>query len=202
MLRRELIDQVPKGPNCVLEVGCGEGLTGAALKDEGRAHFVAGVELNADSGDQARKVLDHVIVGDIEHIDLPFSASQFDIIMLGDVLEHLVDPWMHFKRILTYLKYDGIVIVSLPNVRNWKVVFPLLFRGEFKYREFGILDKTHLRFFTRKGMQVLFRENNLKIKKVIRLGKRSKLLSSIPIAFISELFTPQYVFVCTRHEII
>ena len=194
-IRRDLIEEIPFGPHIVLEVGCGQGETGAALKKEGRAFWVTGIELVDDAAQCANKILDQVIIGNIEHIELPFSQGQFDVVILGDVLEHLVDPWKQLKRLLQYVSPNGIVVASIPNVRNWRVVVPLLVAGEWEYKDSGILDKTHLRFFTKKSITKLFELNNLRIKKIIPIGRRSKIVARLRVGFLSELITPQYLIV-------
>ena len=120
--RREIVDEVPVGYDSVLEVGCAEGRTGAVLKAEGRAKWVVGIELMDVAADQARMVLDQVLCGNVEQMDLPFIESQFDVIILADVLEHLVDPWSILRRLKSYLKPNGLIVVSLPNMRNWRVL--------------------------------------------------------------------------------
>jgi 2-polyprenyl-3-methyl-5-hydroxy-6-metoxy-1,4-benzoquinol methylase len=167
IIRRELIDEVPVGVHEVLEIGCGEGSTGAVLKAEGRALWVTGIELDEGAASKAAKVLDQVISGNIEHIDLPFADGQFDAILLGDVLEHLVDPWAQVRRLASYLAPHGLLVASIPNVRNWRVIAPLLFLGKWEYQDFGLLDRTHLRFFTRRGIINLFEENGFTVVKLL-----------------------------------
>ena len=196
-VRRELVDEVPVGPHVVLEIGCGEGGTGAVLKAEGRASRVVGIELMEDAAEQAKNVLDQVLVGNIEQMDLPFVEGQFDALLLADVMEHLVDPWAVLRRLMTYLKPGGVVVASLPNVRNWRVLMPLIFLGKWEYQDAGIMDRTHLRFFTRSGMIKLFCESGLEIKKIDPLGRRSKNLSRLPIGCFREFTTPQYLLVGT-----
>lgn len=196
--RRDLIEEVLIGSRSVLEIGCGEGFTGAVLKKEGRATWVAGVELDDAAARKAARVLDKIIVGNIEQIDLPFKSGQFDAILLGDVLEHLVDPWYQVGRLTKYLSLDGIIVASLPNVRNWRVILPLLILGKWEYEDYGIMDKTHLRFFTRKEIVSLFEGNGLVIRKIIPIGKKSRFLSRLPLGFLSELAAAQYLVVCHR----
>jgi 2-polyprenyl-3-methyl-5-hydroxy-6-metoxy-1,4-benzoquinol methylase len=197
-VRRELIDEVPIGSNAVLEVGCGEGNTGEALKAEFRARWVTGIELFESAAQKATYVLDQVLTGNIEHIALPFVEGQFDAILLGDVLEHLVDPWSQVNRLVSYLSPNGVLVASLPNVRNWRVIIPLIFLGKWDYQHFGIMDRTHLRFFTRRSIIELFEENGLSIKKIVPLGEKSKVISRLHVGFLSEFAAPQYLVVCTR----
>jgi 2-polyprenyl-3-methyl-5-hydroxy-6-metoxy-1,4-benzoquinol methylase len=197
-MRRELIDEVPIGPHEVLEVGCGEGRVGAAIKAEGRASYVTGIELTEDAAKKAKNVLDRVLVGDVEKMDLPFTKGQFDVIVLGDVMEHLVDPWSKLGCLVTYLKPGGAVVASLPNIRNWRTLFSLIFLGKWEYKDLGVMDITHLRFFTRSGMIKLFRDSGLEIKKMVPLGH--EILSRLPIGFLREFATQQYLLVGIRKE--
>jgi 2-polyprenyl-3-methyl-5-hydroxy-6-metoxy-1,4-benzoquinol methylase len=158
---------IHEGPNKVLDVGCGEGRTGAALKAGGQAGEVVGVEKNAAVAKIAEGLLDGVICGDVEHVGLPFAPGYFDYIVLGDVLEHLVDPWAVVGRLARLLRTQGHMIASIPNVRHWRVMLPLIIQGEWTYSEEGVLDDTHLRFFTRKSMQGLFPGPALVVKQVV-----------------------------------
>ena len=194
-VRREIVDEVPIGSGSILEIGCAGGRTGEALKLEGRAKWVTGVELIDAAAEQAKKVLDQVLIGSIEQIDLPFSDGQFDVIILADVLEHLVDPWAALHRIKPYLKQNGLMVVSLPNVRNWRVLMPLFFLGKWEYQDAGIMDRTHLRFFTRSGMISFFNACGLEVKKISPLGRRSASFLRLRLGFLSELTAVQYVLV-------
>jgi len=135
-------------PRTVLDVGCGRGLNGEIAHEKG-AHAV-GIEQWKPSADAARARLDEVIEADIEHDDSTNALGnrRFDLIIFGDVLEHTRDPLGVMERFLPFLEDGGHVIVSLPNVAAWTVRLGLL-AGNFEYAQSGILDETHLRFFTR-----------------------------------------------------
>jgi len=193
--RREIIDEVPIGSKSVLEVGCAEGNTGAALKAEGRAKHLVGIEFIYEAGEKAKNVMDQVLVGSIELMDLPFEEDQFDVIILADVLEHLIDPWATLRRLKPYLKDNGRIVVSLPNVRNWSVSMPLFFRGTWVYQDEGIMDRTHLRFFTRSGMAGMLIDCGFEIKKISPTGQRSKNFLKLHMNAFSELLAVQYVLV-------
>jgi 2-polyprenyl-3-methyl-5-hydroxy-6-metoxy-1,4-benzoquinol methylase len=142
----------------VLDVGCGTGATLAGLKRSGQAAVAVGVEINPEAVRQAGPLLDEVITGNIENLELKYPGGYFDLIILSDVLEHLVDPWGTLRKLKIHLAPQGMVIASLPNFREFHVLGPLLFRGDFKYAEAGILDRTHLRFFCKKNLVELFSE--------------------------------------------
>lgn len=149
LVRRELFDFIPDGTGSVLEVGCGDGATLAELKKIGKAQRTAGIEYEPAAAARAARVVDQVLPGDAQTMDLPFRPNQFDAILFPDVLEHLSDPWSTLKRFRRFLKPQGRLIVSVPNVRHFSVLRDLL-RGGWTYSDAGIMDRTHLRFFTRK----------------------------------------------------
>lgn len=137
----------------VLEVGCATGQMSRRLVENGCE--VIGIEINEESAKIAKEYCKDLLVCDIEAIEnLPYH--NFDIILLLDVLEHLRSPLATLKKMRVCLKEGGNIIVSLPNVANWRVRWDLLF-GRFEYSDYGILDKTHLRFFNEKSAKELLR---------------------------------------------
>ena len=144
----------------VLDVGCAGGYLGRVLA--GRGCQVSGVELDPEAAEAAAKVLDDVLVGDVESLDLVghFGKESFDVVVLGDVLEHLVDPAAALRKVAPLLTDTGSVVASVPNVAHGAVRLALL-SGRFDYRPLGLLDATHLRFFTRESLHELFREAGL-----------------------------------------
>lgn len=175
--RECLFSFVCEGPNRILDAGCGEGRMGAALKAAGKAGEVIGIERCEPIAEIARQHIDQVICADLESLELPFAAEYFDYIIFGDVLEHLVNPWGVVESLARHLRPGGRMIASIPNVRHWRVVFPLVLRGQWRYGPDGVLDDTHLRFFTRKTVVNLFASNALVLNRVLpefRLMPRSK----------------------------
>src|SRR5438094_7755459 len=151
---------VPKGAS-VLEIGCATGYMSQALRD-GLGCRVVGVELFAEAAEKARAVCQRVIVGDAQTLDYDavLGNDRFDAILFADVLEHLPDPGSVLRRVRPFLKDDGAIIASIPNIAHGSVRLALL-GGEFRYRQTGLLDKTHLRFFTRESVQELFETSGL-----------------------------------------
>lgn len=133
----------------VLEVGCGTGNTLGLLKENGTAATSVGVELNADCADEIHPGVDELHVSPAEDFD--FGEDRYDIILLLDVLEHLVEPYVVLDRAAKALQQDGQIIVSIPNVRNLGLLKRLIVNGRWDYADSGILDRGHLRFFTRKS---------------------------------------------------
>lgn len=153
-------------PRTVLDVGCGIGLNGAAVKRTG-AH-VTGLEIVPRSIERARQVLDEVIAADIASdasVQAALGARRFDLLLFADVLEHTVEPRAVLDRFLPYLEDDGHVIVSLPNVAAWPIRLGLL-AGDFEYTSSGILDDSHLRFFTRESAARLLQDAGLEVLRI------------------------------------
>ncbi len=159
--RRDVIQLIPDGVKRVLDVGCAEGILGKELLKRG-AEEVVGVEIVPEVCRRAEKNLTSVICGDIEQIELPFKKDYFDCIVLADVLEHLREPLDTLKKLRRYLSNDGLIVSSIPNVRYIEVI-NMLVEGYWRYAEQGVLDRTHLRFFTLKEMKRLFSEAGYEI---------------------------------------
>ncbi len=163
-VREDILPLIPDSVKTVLEIGCGAGKTGEYLKNNKNC-FVAGVEINSEAVQEASQVLDEVIEGNIEDIELPFIEKSFDCILFADVLEHLVNPLATLKKSLQFLKSNGSIIASIPNVQYFGLVHHLI-EGNWTYQDEGILDRTHLRFFTLKEIKKLFKDAGLEIKAI------------------------------------
>jgi len=160
--RAEVLAWIPAKVEKIFEIGCGSGATLQHIKQKGLAEWVGGMEL-VDSVVIAGKEIDMLIQGNIEECDIPLGEASIDVILCLDVLEHLVDPWAVVVKLKKYLKPGGIIIGSLPNVKNLKVVIPLIFMDNWQYVDAGQLDRTHLRFFTKKTAVKLFQNAGLEI---------------------------------------
>lgn len=170
-VRSEIFQLLPPHSEKLFEVGCGAGYTLSFLKESGRCSWVGGVELYSIAATEAKeKNIDLILEGSIDEIALPFEENSLDVILCLDVLEHLVDPWKVLKNLCRYLKHGGVLICSIPNVRHFRVVLPLLFKGEWKYSEEGILDKTHLRFFTKKTAVSLIEDSGCVVDELRTTG--------------------------------
>jgi 2-polyprenyl-3-methyl-5-hydroxy-6-metoxy-1,4-benzoquinol methylase len=142
----------------VLDVGCGFATTSQHI--EKRGNRVTGIESSAEAAAVARTRVSEVIHGDLQ--THPLAGRRFDVIIFADVLEHLAWPIGVLRSYLDLLKDGGSVIVSLPNVGLWSVRLNLLF-GRFRYEETGVLDRTHLRFFTRRTAREMIESTGLEI---------------------------------------
>lgn len=153
--RRELLRLVQGRNLRVLELGCASGVAGADLKARGTAKVVHGVDLRPEPAGEAQGRLDRVWKADLETLDPGDLDPPYDVLVAGDVLEHLRDPWSALRRLSMALAGGGQLVASIPNVRYLPVVADLVVRGRFDYRAEGVLDRTHLRFFTRRSIHQL-----------------------------------------------
>lgn len=156
-IRFDLIDFVEKNYDKklnILEIGCACGGTLLKLKSIYKNANLYGIEIDADSSKIASLIAD-VVNRSIEDEDLEYQYEMFDYIIIGDVLEHLNDPWKVLKNIKRYLKKDGSIITCIPNVMFYGVIRDLL-NGNWTYQDSGILDRTHLRFFTLNELKKMF----------------------------------------------
>lgn len=146
----------------VLDVGCSTGTLGAEIKAKTRAQVV-GIELSHEMAMSAASRIDKVFVGDVTEILIggELSGYKFDTIIFADVLEHLADPWVTLNSAVKYLEPDGVVIASIPNIRHIDTIYNLVFKGYWPYRDRGIHDRTHLRFFTKRNIIELFERAGL-----------------------------------------
>ncbi|MBI5408133.1 MAG: glycosyltransferase [Nitrospirae bacterium] len=159
--RREIEALIPENAVKILDVGCGEGFLGKRLLERG-VKEVVGIEINPDVCAKAEKHLSGAICGDIEGMELDFEEGYFDCIVLADILEHLKNPQSALKKLGRYLSDSGTVVASIPNIRYWGII-NMLIEGRWKYEDYGILDRTHLRFFTIKEMEALFADAGFEI---------------------------------------
>jgi SAM-dependent methyltransferase len=146
-LNEALLRAVPDSAQTILEVGCANGRLGGHLKQIDHRRKVYGIERNAKAAESARRVLDEVFAIDVEEEDVPLDSGSVDCILYGDVLEHLIDPWEVLRKHRSLLSAGGRVLCSISNIQHHSVVAQIL-RGDFQYQDAGLLDQTHLRFFT------------------------------------------------------
>jgi 2-polyprenyl-3-methyl-5-hydroxy-6-metoxy-1,4-benzoquinol methylase len=148
----------------VLDVGCASGANAEVLRRHGATHLT-GIDSDEAFAAEARSRYDEVVHGWVPD-DLIWPAESFDTVLAYDVLEHLYDPWGTVKQLAALLKPGGQLHVSLPNARSKKLWLPLLLRGTFAYEPEGIMDVTHLRFFTRRDAIALVEQVGLQIVSV------------------------------------
>jgi O-antigen biosynthesis protein len=152
--RSEIVNLVPLESKKILDIGCGAGATGLELLNRQTCELY-GIELNSFAASIARTYYERIDTTDVETVDFPYVPGYFDAIIVADVLEHLKDPWKVVEKLFVYLKPSGSLICSIPNISHGEALLPLLL-GQWNYENAGILDRTHLRFFTPKTVQSLF----------------------------------------------
>jgi methionine biosynthesis protein MetW len=160
--RKDMLKYIPPTVKCVLEVGCGNGNFSKLISEKYSAKCW-GIEFNNKAAEEAVKVMHKVINADIINSLNEIPDSYFDCIILNDIIEHLVDPYSILKNLKSKLTSSGILVLSIPNVRYWRNVMRLTLFGEWNYTGYGILDSTHLRFFTYKSLKKMFPELGFEI---------------------------------------
>lgn len=166
--RTPLFELFSHPPRRVLDIGCGAGATGQALKESYSGVEVFGVEVNHAAAQIAAGRIDHVLEGKFEDIDLEAAGirpGSLDTVLVADVLEHLYDPWGVLVRLKKYLTPDAQVIASIPNTRNL-VLMDELSKGNWRYEPWGLLDVTHIRFFTLREIHRFFHETGYNVSQV------------------------------------
>jgi SAM-dependent methyltransferase len=195
--REDLWPYIPVGTRRVLDVGCAQGQVGAALKAAGRAREVVGLELSPQAAAEARQHLDDVVEGDIEAAQVPYPDGYFDLLLYADVLEHLKNPWDLVARQRRLLRQGGRVVVSLPNIGHYSTLLMLL-RQQWRYQELGIMDYTHLRFFTRPGVLDLLRRAGYAEVRLYRRGgegPKQRLARALTLGYSTDFFIPGFIAV-------
>jgi len=162
--RHEMLDYIPQDASVILDVGCASGSFGQLLKEE-RAAEIWGIEPNVSAAKVAAQKLDKVI-HDIFSSNLDLPKRYFDCIVFNDVLEHLIDPFSALNACKELLNERGTVVASIPNVRYFDNIWNLLILKKWEYTDFGILDKTHLRFFTYRSIELTFNKSGYSIERL------------------------------------
>ena len=194
-IRHDILPLVEKKPGQrVLEIGCGTGNTLAFLKENGFASYVAGMEKEKECFGSINPAVDEMIEGDAEALEIPFEGK-FDVILLLDVLEHLYDPFDLLKKIRLLLAPSGYIVISIPNIRNYAVLKRLILKGRWDYKDSGVLDRSHIRFFTRRSFMNALEQEGINMDLLDyrpNMENYGKVLKVIP--FLKEFFVCQHLF--------
>ena len=181
--RRDWVEPMAPDPRrVVLELGCGNGATGALALRQGKCGAWVGIERQGAAAAEAARVLSDVLVGDVDALDIPYAEASFDLLVLGEVLEHLPDPDATLRRLAGLVKPGGEVLASTPNISHWRVIAGLL-AGRFDYEAEGVMDRTHLRWFTPRSLKRAFEQAGLTQVRVRALGWRPRsqaLIAALP----------------------
>jgi trans-aconitate methyltransferase len=149
----DLLERIPLDARVMLDVGCNTGALGAAYRRLNPRARLLGIDKDPAAARQAARRLDQVAVVDVEHDPMPFALDRpIDCIVYGDVLEHLSDPWPVLRRHAEVLSDNGTMLICVPNMQHWSFADRLL-RGTWKYEPTGLLDETHLRWFSLETMR-------------------------------------------------
>jgi 2-polyprenyl-3-methyl-5-hydroxy-6-metoxy-1,4-benzoquinol methylase len=183
--REEIINFIPKNSKKILDIGCGEGIFASSIKKTLNAE-VWGIEMDRNSAKKASTKLDKLLVGDISDIMKEIPDNYFDCIVFNDVLEHLYDPHNVLVNIKNKLNKNGVVVCSIPNMRFIVVLFNLIFKKRWRYTNSGVLDFTHVRFFTNQSIKEMF--NSLDYKLIKIKGRYPKSSKKIKILFKGFMF--------------
>jgi len=197
-VRKDLIDRLGVDANrAILEIGCGDGSTSAYAKQQGKCGLYVGVELVPDAAIVAKAALDRVYNANIESFDIPEPPSSFDVLIAGEVLEHLVDPWTVLKRLRGFLRPGALAMASSPNVAHYSIIGMLL-KGEWTLADSGRMDRTHLRWFTPRSYAEMFRTCGFEVistEPLSEFGPRAKLVNRLTAGRLEHLFIGQIVVV-------
>jgi len=196
--RQEVIELLPKKFDSVLEIGCGMGSTLRLIQSLGMCSWIGGVEISKDAASEARKHLDFLVEGDFEKLELDVKPASLDVILCLDVLEHMNDPWAVLERLKMLLKPSGVLIISLPNVKHHSVLLPLIFSDAWQYQDAGIMDRTHLRFFTFKTSVAMLNHADFSVERVIRKpcmggGRRVRFVRWLGMMLLPTFYSSQHV---------
>lgn len=153
--RPEIIKYLPSKMKTMLDVGCSSGNFSSLVKTKINVE-IWGIEINPEVAENAKNKLNKVLIGDINQNIKLLPEKYFDCIVFNDVLEHLYDPWWILIETKKLLSNEGIVVASIPNFKEFKNLFNLLIKSEWEYTDAGILDRTHIRFFTKKSIIRMF----------------------------------------------
>lgn len=193
-VRREILPLLPKSASRILDIGAGSGATLGWLKTVYPDAETTGVEINPDLHSKLKQNADVAIIGDVDTCSPQLQT--YDLILLLDVLEHLVDSVGTLKKLSARLNAGGSVIVSVPNIAHFSVSVPLLLWRQFPYSDAGILDSTHLRFFVEQSAIQLLNSSNLRVTKGIisgLSGPKSNFLDRISFGFLRHHLAKQYI---------
>ena len=162
-VRREMLPFVPADASVILDVGCGEGWFARELRLS-RGANVWGIEPVAEVAEKARANLDKVFCGTADSVLPKLPRNHFDCVVFNDVLEHLVDPWAVLHAAKAVVAPQGTVVASIPNIRYFRSLYNFVVRKQWHYEDDGIMDRTHLRFFTRNSIEELFTSSGYRIR--------------------------------------
>lgn len=196
--RKDMLPYVPRGTQRLLEIGCAEAAFSSRLKQDLNLE-AWGVEMNAGAAARAAAKLDRVIEGRVEEVLGQLPDGYFDCIVCNDVLEHIYDPYALLTALKGKLSNTGVIVCSIPNIRYYKTLYQLVFKKQWRYEDSGVLDKTHIRFFTLNSIRELFSELGFRIIRIegVRPTRKVKIriLSWITFGWLADIQSCEYACV-------
>jgi 2-polyprenyl-3-methyl-5-hydroxy-6-metoxy-1,4-benzoquinol methylase len=198
--RREVLRLLPTQFAKVVDVGGAAGSTLSAIRQMTPEAATICLDADEHSLDRARARGHQTVLCDLNR-EIPNVFDDCDVVLFLDILEHLNDPWAVLARIAGRLRPNTTVVVSLPNVRYWSVSLDLVLRGRWKLQDAGVLDRTHLRFFTRSTGVELVKNSGLVLTKItakVATGRRFKLIDALTLGVFRDFLSPQYLYLATK----
>lgn len=198
--RPELVSFLaPYGPfENAIDIGCANGKLGTHLMKKGIVLTCDGIEPVPAAATIAKSTLRTVWQGPLENVVREISWQDYDLVILADVLEHLVDPWSVLRDLRRMTGPECRLALSVPNIRHYKIVLPLLFRDTFRYQDHGIMDRTHLHFFTRSSLAEILLECGWSIKTASAHMKKKYRRFYYPTRLIEPLVAVQHMVFATK----
>jgi 2-polyprenyl-3-methyl-5-hydroxy-6-metoxy-1,4-benzoquinol methylase len=207
--RPYILSQIPANTKTLLDVGCSDGTFGFSIKSKIESVTVTGIEFDPIMAAAAKEKLDDVLKADLnqESLTALLEGREFDCIVMADILEHLIDPWARVREAASLLSDKGVLITSIPNIRHISSILSFLIKGKWPYRNRGIHDRTHLRFFTRSNILDMIQDAGLKVQsekrnlRIIESGSRiNRMAFMLDLPVLKSFFTFQYIHVSTRAD--
>lgn len=199
-----VLTRVPSDSRRILDVGCGTGVLGRALKQGHPDRYVAGITHSEQEAERAREVLDQVLIADLETCDFR-DLGVFDCVICSHVLEHLRNPADVLARLRAVLASDGTILIALPNVLYWRQRLQFVM-GRFRYTEGGLMDNTHVVFFDWTTAQDMVRQAGLRLSACASeggfpgsrfLGPAGPVLDTVSLRLAPGLMGTQFILVAT-----
>jgi SAM-dependent methyltransferase len=205
---QDLLSLIPSSSKRLIEIGCSSGAIAREFKKLAPNADYFGVEIDSSYADLAKRYCNNVVVLNIEDADSNFweSNADRDCWIFGDTLEHLQNPWFILKKIHDILPSGGSVVACIPNAQHWSLQAKLSI-GDFRYESSGLMDRTHLRWFTRQTIVELFEQAGFVIEEGLPrifnepqreaflpiIGEMAKLAGANPELAIQDSLPLQYV---------